>query len=620
MMDDEKDEAGGGSKGKKKGKASGKPGGKLGGKLSALLGGFKEKLGGLGRLLRKPKELGEKLHMPEHLGQTISEKLHLPENLAEKMHLPEGFEEKLHHFQEEAGHALHDKRKMVILGGVLLLAGFGVGIGIWLHGGSGDGGSPPERMTPALSLPMPPRIGPGETALVAPPSPSATPAPGPAADAPLPNIGQLLRAASNESRPQESGQPGPPVEPAPSSSAPGPATPPAASAPAPGAAGAAPGATPGAPAALPPMTPLNLGQAPAAEPSPAASAILREAAEAALSQAPGGQRVTSASPVKGEPRQPGVIANPPPTPNYLHLPTPAPQNPPPPPMPEAPQPLLQAKLASGGSIPVIGPDGKQAWTAYAKPFPADDKRARLAVVIMDIGLSKDSTEAGISRFPGEVTLSVNPYSDKPDEQAKRARAAGHEILITLPMEPPGFPARDPGPLAQLSGLPQMENQRRLELTMSKMTGYVGVAALQGKRFLTNTIQTESMLRSLKTSGLLFLDHGLVPGSAAERLAKAHGLPYAKADVWIDDRHFRAAIDVRLRKVEDDAITNGRAVLMVVPRPLTLERLSAWLKDLPGKNIALAPLSAVVAKGMAEPPPGAAPPGAAPPAATPPAKP
>jgi polysaccharide deacetylase 2 family uncharacterized protein YibQ len=590
-------------KGKKKGKAAGK--------FAALLETAKDKLGDLKGLLSKSKGLGAKLHMPAHLGEKIGEKLHLPENLAGKMHLPEGFEDKILHFEEEASHALRDKRKIMILGGALLLLGFGSGLGIWLHSGEGGGGAPPERITPALSLPMPPRAGPGETALVTPPPPSAS-QPANAASEPLPNIGKLLREA-NETRPQESGQPGPPVEPVPPGGSPAPGAPSQAAPPP--AAPPPPGAAP--PAAAPPPAPLNLGPPPspeAASAQPSASAILREAAEAALAKPQGGARLTSASPVKGEPLQPGVVANPPPTPNYLHLPVPPVANPPPPPMPEAPQALLQAKLASGGSIPVIGPDGKQAWMAYAKPFPADDKRPRIAVVIMDIGLSKDSTEAGISRFPGEVTLSVNPYSDKPDDQAKRARAAGHEILLTVPMEPPGFPARDPGPLAQLSGLPQIENQRRLEVTMSRMSGYVGAAALQGKRFLSNAIQTESMLRSLKTSGLLFLDHGLVPGSAAERLAKAHGLPYAKADVWIDDRHFRSAIDVRLRKAEDDAIANGSAVVMVVPRPLTLERLSAWLKELPGKNIALAPLSAVVARRMAaEAPPAAA---AAPPQAKP----
>jgi polysaccharide deacetylase 2 family uncharacterized protein YibQ len=103
-----------------------------------------------------------------------------------------------------------------------------------------------------------------------------------------------------------------------------------------------------------------------------------------------------------------------------------------------------------------------------------------------------------------------------------------------------------------------------------------------------------LFRALKQSGLLFIDNGLAGDSTTQRVAEMLDLPFAKASVMIDDRHFRTAVDIRLRKAEDDASAKGRALVLIPARPLFMDRVSAWAKDLSTRGIALAPVSAIVA--------------------------
>jgi len=304
-----------------------------------------------------------------------------------------------------------------------------------------------------------------------------------------------------------------------------------------------------------------------------------------------GAKLTSLSPVTGEPRLPatsGQLS----VPSFVNMPAAAPPAQPPVPMPEAPQSAL-VKKTDAGPIPTIGTDGREVWTAYARPFDRGDKRPRIAVVVFDLGQLKEGGEAAIAKLPPEVTLAFSPYAPKLDDWMKRSRAAGHEVLLGLPLDSRSFPQRDPGPLALLSAMSTAENLRRLEKLLSTAQGYTGLVAMDGQRFLTASQQVDTLFRALKQSGLLFVDNGLAGDATATRLAEALDLPYAKASIMISDSHFRTAIDIRLRKAEDDAQAKGRALVLIPPRPLAMDRVAAWVKDLPARGIALAPVSAIV---------------------------
>ena len=247
-----------------------------------------------------------------------------------------------------------------------------------------------------------------------------------------------------------------------------------------------------------------------------------------------------------------------------------------------------------GPLPRIGSDGLEPWRVYARPFDATDLRPRVAVVLSGLGLSNAATEAAIQGLPGGVTLAFQPYSDGLQRWIGLARAAGHETLLNLPMEPQDYPQSDPGPQALFTSLSAAQNVQRLEWALSRVTGYVGVMNHMGSQFLSKPEAVEPVMQQLRGRGLLFLDDGVLQASVGAAVATNQGVPHAIGDRFVDNEEIsRVAIDRQLAEVERIALEIGAAVAVAQPYPVTLERLRVWLLSLEDKGIALAPVSAVV---------------------------
>ncbi|HEX9462528.1 MAG TPA: divergent polysaccharide deacetylase family protein [Alphaproteobacteria bacterium] len=239
------------------------------------------------------------------------------------------------------------------------------------------------------------------------------------------------------------------------------------------------------------------------------------------------------------------------------------------------------------------PGGVATWQKYATPFDWNDPRPRIAIVILDLGLSSAATEAAVQNLPPGVTLAFSPYAENLGNWLNLARASGHEALLGLPMEPANFPARDPGPRTLLTSLSPRENLDRLDWVLSRVSGYVGVTNNMGSRFTASAEALRPVLTTLRDRGLVFVDSRTTPRSVAASLATSLGLPRAINDRLIDQQAARAAIDAMLADVEKVARETGNAVAMGQPYPVTFERLAAWLPTLEGKGIALAPITALL---------------------------
>lgn len=338
-----------------------------------------------------------------------------------------------------------------------------------------------------------------------------------------------------------------------------------------------------------------------APPPPAATTTPDDPAPAA-EPAPGSPPVPQPSQPAGE--TPAETAPPPaaPEPPQTAQPMPAAESDPAAAVPAAePAPLAEAAAAtsagSGADAPAAAPasDAAQvtlAWQRLARPFPADESRPRIAVVVAGLGLSEAATTAAIQQLPAEVTLSFSPYSDRLDEFVAMARAAGHEVLLDLPMEPASFPRDDPGPRALLTSLDQDANAERLAWALGRADGYLGVATYMGSRFTTSPEDLRPVLEELRRRELLLLDSRAATDSVAAKLAAEEGVAHAINDRFIDNEASRVAIDGRLQQIERIARTSGAAVAMGYAYPVTIERLTEWARGLSGEGLALAPISAV----------------------------
>ncbi len=255
-----------------------------------------------------------------------------------------------------------------------------------------------------------------------------------------------------------------------------------------------------------------------------------------------------------------------------------------------------------GPLPTIAADGAVSWQVYARPFSKADKRGRIAIIIGQMGLAGAATGLAMQRLPPGVTFSFVPIADRIDGWTDAARNQGHEVMLSVPMEPLNYPHDDPGPNTLLLSLNAAHNVDRLEWALGRFTGYVGIISPTGSRFTAEPSALRPVLETLKKRGLVWVDARSTPYTVGNLLAVDMGLAHAHVDVMIDQDPSRGGIDAALTALETIALQNGSAVGYGEPYPTTLERIAKWVPLLPDKKLILTPLSAVINLQKPPPPP------------------
>lgn len=246
-----------------------------------------------------------------------------------------------------------------------------------------------------------------------------------------------------------------------------------------------------------------------------------------------------------------------------------------------------------GILPKIGRDGRKVWQIYGRPFNQNDPRPRVAIVITDLGLSNVVTDSVLQKLPANVTLAFDVQSPVVGAWLGRARQNGHEILLSIPMEPFDYSRSDPGPNTMLTNLPDEDNVQRLYSALRKGTGYVGVTTSSGSRFIADMGKMKPVLEVLKQRGLMVFDTRIAPHSVIRDVSGQLQVPSASSTRQIDSSLSPEAIDEALEQLEQTARLSGRAIGVASPLPVTLDRIELWIKRLPAQGIALAPISAMV---------------------------
>lgn len=253
---------------------------------------------------------------------------------------------------------------------------------------------------------------------------------------------------------------------------------------------------------------------------------------------------------------------------------------------------VEGRSATELGPPRIAPDGRAPMQIYAAGFDPATRTPRIGLVLAGIGPDAAASQDAIHLLPAAVTLAVSPYAT-PDAVLEAARQAGHEFLLSLPMEPQGYPQNDAGTEMLSASLSPAENTRRLMWALSRAAGYVGVTGafgeMRGERFAGVADQMGPVLASLARRGLLYVD----PRPGAARLPSVWS---CDVDVVVDDPPAPEAIDARLAELEKRAHDTGVAIGLVgAPRPVTLAHLKAWVGNLPARGAVLAPVSALVTR-------------------------
>lgn len=264
----------------------------------------------------------------------------------------------------------------------------------------------------------------------------------------------------------------------------------------------------------------------------------------------------------------------------------------------APAPLLPAAippaLLPGAGLPL--PLDQQPWRRNAVATADPRGRPMIAIVIDDLGLDRRNADR-VAQLPGPLTLSFMTYAHDLAAQTQAARAAGHELMVHVPMQPLDGEL-NAGFNVLRSDLPPGMLLRRIDWALSRFDGYVGINNHMGSRFTADGSGMAVLFAELRRRGLLFLDSRTTPATVGGAVAARYGVPFATRNIFLDNEASAEAVWAQLTKVEADARRTGFAVAIGHPHDGTIAALALWLPTLSQRGFALVPISRIVERNVA----------------------
>ena len=228
-------------------------------------------------------------------------------------------------------------------------------------------------------------------------------------------------------------------------------------------------------------------------------------------------------------------------------------------------------------------------------LPPVEVRARLALVIEDYG---DAPEVcrGFAALPGTFTAAVRSNREGARDLAARARRAGMEVVLDLPLEAKNYPLGKLGEDAILVDLSGREIRKRVRRALQVVGPVKGVKTCLGSLAVEDRDVMRAVLEEIHKRGLFFLDTASSPYSTVQELAHEIGVPLYQVGMVsrVDERwHDAGSIGIRFDDLVRSARSRGYAIGIIHPRRATLEVLRDRLPRLAREGIVVLGLSQVM---------------------------
>lgn len=215
----------------------------------------------------------------------------------------------------------------------------------------------------------------------------------------------------------------------------------------------------------------------------------------------------------------------------------------------------------------------------------------IAVIIDDLGNSPSEGQRA-AQLPGPVACAILPHTAYAVMLADACHARDKEVLLHLPMQGLDDAPLGPGGIALDMTQAQIQNTVRGDL--QSIPHVVGVNNHEGSLISMHPGDLAWIMQTLHArGGLYFVDSYTTADSIAYQIAREHGIPAARRDVFLDDVNTETTVRLQFTRLLDIARRKGYALAIGHPRPATLAVLDATLPQLPRQGIELVPVAAIV---------------------------
>ncbi|MBW6512140.1 MAG: divergent polysaccharide deacetylase family protein [Desulfuromonadaceae bacterium] len=233
---------------------------------------------------------------------------------------------------------------------------------------------------------------------------------------------------------------------------------------------------------------------------------------------------------------------------------------------------------------------------YALEFSASTStakvRPRIALIVDDLGRDVRIVRRLLA-LETDLSFSILPGETYAQRVAELAHGQNREVLIHLPMEPHGYPEKNPGADALMVGMTAEGLRTRMDKFVAQVPYAVGGNNHMGSRFTEDREGMRTVVDYLRDKNIFFIDSLTSHNSLAMETARGARVPTAVRDVFLDNVPEVDAIVRELRKLVEVAKRRGRAIGICHPYPETLAALEQEIPLLQSSDLQFVPVSALL---------------------------
>lgn len=209
----------------------------------------------------------------------------------------------------------------------------------------------------------------------------------------------------------------------------------------------------------------------------------------------------------------------------------------------------------------------------------------------DVGYSLDRAQR-IINLPGPVTLGLLPFAPDTLKVARRAHAAGTEMILHQPMEPLPSPQVQPMRGTLTMGMAPERFNALTAAAVAAIPGIVGANNHTGSRLTQHREPMQRFMAHLARRDLFFLDSRTIGNTVAYDVAKEQQIPALRRDVFLDHFPNERAIAAAFTRALAIADRQGHAIIIAHPHEATIRFLERRLQNLP-RGVRLVRLSDLI---------------------------
>ena len=215
----------------------------------------------------------------------------------------------------------------------------------------------------------------------------------------------------------------------------------------------------------------------------------------------------------------------------------------------------------------------------------EQPKARVAIIIDDLGMGGKVTRELLA-IDRPLNFSILPFLPRSKETAIKAKKKGFLIMLHLPMEPKGYPARDkdPGKGAILMNTPRKEIAKIIAQDLSNIPYVQGANNHTGSRLTEDEEMMNLILKELKKKNLFFVDSKTSDESVAYKEARRLGLRCVERDVFLDNEINLDYIKGQIHLLARIALNEGQAIGIGHAHSLTARAIRESIPELKNQGI------------------------------------